>query len=218
MEIDWFPLWASLRVGAAATAISLLAGTPIGWALSRGRIPGTVAIEAVVLLPLVLPPTVLGLFLLTVIGTRSAFGRAWEAVTGGPLVFTLNAAVLAACVSAVPLVARIVRSALDREDPEIEEAARIDGAGRWAIAFHIVLPRLRGTLLAAAGLAFAKSVGDFGATLMVAGSIPGRTQTASMAIYDLANAGREGEALAYAAVLCAAALVVLVVLGGRRVA
>lgn len=218
MDIDWFPLWASLRVGAAATAISLLVGTAIGWALSRGRIPGAAAIEAVVLLPLVLPPTVLGFFLLSAIGARSAFGRAWETLTGAPLVFTLKAAVLAACVSAVPLVARIVRSALDREDPEIEEAARIDGAGRWAIAFHIVLPRLRSTLLAAAGLAFAKSVGDFGATLMVAGNIPGRTQTASIAIYDLANAGREADALAYAAVLCAAALLVLAGLGGRRVA
>lgn len=216
MGDPWFPVWASLRVATAATALSLLFGGLLGWALWRYRFRGRSAAEALLLLPLFLPPTVLGYYLLLLIGARSPFGRAWEAVFGTPLVFTLKAAVLAACVSTVPLVARVVRGALAQTDREIEEAARLDGAGGWALLRHIVLPQLRAPLLAAGALSFARSVGDFGATLMVAGNIPGRTQTASIAIYDLLNAGKDSDALLLVVLVSLLCLVVLLLTGGKR--
>lgn len=215
-ELDWRPVWVSLQVGTAATLLALVLGTLIGYALARARFPGARLVEALVLLPLVLPPTVLGYYLLVLIGQQSPIGAAWRALTGGPLVFTINAAIIAATVATVPIVARQMSAAFAAIDPEIIEAARLDGASSWRILLHIQVPLLEGPLAAGAAIAFARAIGDFGTTLMVAGSLPGRTQTASIAIYDLINAGRDSHALLLAILVSIVSLAVIM-LTSRRV-
>lgn len=210
------PLWASLRVAGAATVVGLVLGSLLAWVVGRWKFPGRGVLEAALLLPLVLPPTVLGYYLLVLIGVQGPVGRAWEAVFGQPLVFTLTAAVVAASLATVPLVARTMRAGMAQTSRDVEEAARIDGAGSWALFWYVVLPQLRAPLLASGALAFARALGDFGATLMVAGNIPGRTQTASVAIYDHIQAGRDAQALYLVVIVSLVCLALLAATGGRR--
>jgi molybdate transport system permease protein len=189
MTIDWFPLWLSLEVATAATAISLLLGIGLAWLLANKQFAGKDLLDALTTLPLALPPTVLGYYLLVVIGRPTWFGRAWEAVTGSPLVFTWKAAVIASTLHAIPLLVKSSRAALENPDRAYERAARSLGASEWRVFWRVSMPLARRPVAAAAALAFARSLGDFGATLMVAGDIPGRTQTAAIAIYDAVESG-----------------------------
>jgi molybdate transport system permease protein len=189
MEMDWFPLWLSLEVAAGATAISLALGLWLAWLLVNRNFTGKELLDAITTLPLALPPTVLGYYLLIAIGRNSWPGRAWEAVTGSPLVFTWRAAVIASILHALPLVVKSSRAALESIDRDCERAGRSLGAAEWSVFFQISLPLARRPIAAATALAFARSLGDFGATLMIAGDIPGRTQTAAIAIYDAVEAG-----------------------------
>jgi molybdate transport system permease protein len=189
MAIDWFPLWLSLRVAAVATAISTLLGIWLGWLLANRRFAGKEIVDAITTLPLALPPTVLGYYLLVVIGRYSWFGRLWEAVTGSPLVFTWKAAVVASTLHAIPLVVKSSRAALESVDRAFERAARSLRASEWRIFWRVNLPLARRPIAAAVVLAFARALGDFGATLMIAGDIPGRTQTAAIAIFDAVESG-----------------------------
>lgn len=215
--IDWRPVLVSLHVASIATVLSLAVGALLGWLFAHRRFPGRRALEAAVLLPLVLPPTVLGYYLLVLVGANGPVGHAWQAIFGAPLVFTRNAAILAACVATVPIVARQLSAAFASIDADATEAARLAGAGGWSLFWHIHLPQIRGPLAAAATIAFARALGDFGTTLMVAGSIPGRTQTASLAIYDLISAGRPQEATVLVVIVSAVALAALAaVAGGNR--
>jgi molybdate transport system permease protein len=205
------------RVAAAATLISLICGSLLGFVFGSRDFAGRRWLMAAVLLPLVLPPTVLGYYLLVLAGRRGPVGEFWMAVFGEPLVFTTNAAVLAACVSAIPIVTRQLAAVFAVINPEIIEAARIDGAGGLRLLFAVHLPLIRPSLFAAGTIAFARAVGDFGATLMVAGNIPGETQTASIAIYELMNGGRDGEALVLVAVISLVALLVLAFTSGAEI-
>ncbi len=189
MTIDWFPLWLSLRVASLATLISLAAGLWIAWVLANYHFRGKELLDAVVTLPLVLPPTVLGYYLLVVLGRMSPLGRLYESVVGQPLVFTWQAAVVASTVHALPLLVKMARAALESVPHSYEKAARNLGASEWRVFWRVSLPLARRAVGAAAVLAFARSLGDFGATLMVAGNIPGRTQTAAVAIYDAVESG-----------------------------
>ena len=189
MPIDWFPLWLSLEVATAATLISVALGLAIAWLLANRDFPGKNLIDAVATLPLALPPTVLGYYLLVVIGRSSWIGRAWEAVTGSPLVFTWRAAVIASTLHAIPLLIKSARAALESVDLACERAARSLGASEWRLFWRVSLPLARRPIAAATVLAFARSLGDFGATLMIAGDIPGRTQTAAIAIFDAVESG-----------------------------
>ena len=189
MEMDWFPLWLSLEVAAGATAISLGLGLWLAWLLVNRNFTGKELLDAVTTLPLALPPTVLGYYLLIAIGRNSWPGRAWEAATGAPLVFTWRAAVIASVLHALPLVVKSSRAALESIDRDCERAGRSLGAAEWRVFLQISLPLARRPIAAATALAFARSLGDFGATLMIAGDIPGRTQTAAIAIYDAVEAG-----------------------------
>jgi len=189
MEMDWFPLWLSLEVAAGAKAISLGLGLWLAWLLVNRNFTGKELLDALTTLPLALPPTVLGYYLLIAIGRNSWPGRAWEAVTGSPLVFTWRAAVIASTLHAIPLVVKSSRAALESIDRDCERAARSLGAAEGRVFFQISLPLARRPIAAATALAFARSLGDFGATLMIAGDIPGRTQTAAIAIYDAVEAG-----------------------------
>ena len=189
MPIDWFPLWLSLRVACFATLLSLALGLWIAWLLANRRFRGKEAVDAIVTLPLVLPPTVLGYYLLVVLGRMSPLGKVYEAVFGAPLVFTWQAAVVASTVHALPLLVKTARAALESVDRSYEKAARSLGASEWRVFWRVSLPLARRAVGAAVVLAFARSLGDFGATLMVAGNIPGRTQTAAVAIYDAVESG-----------------------------
>ena len=189
MLIDWFPLWLSLEVATAATLISVALGLAIAWLLANRDFAGKNLVDAITTLPLALPPTVLGYYLLVVIGRSSWIGRAWEAVTGTSLVFTWRAAVIASTLHAIPLLIKSSRAALESVDVACERAGRSLGASEWRLFWRVSLPLARRPIAAAAVLAFARSLGDFGATLMIAGDIPGRTQTAAIAIFDAVESG-----------------------------
>jgi molybdate transport system permease protein len=189
MEMDWFPLWLSLEVAAGATFLSLALGLWLAWLLVNRNFTGKELLDALTTLPLALPPTVLGYYLLVVIGRNSWPGRAWEALTGTPLVFTWRAAVIASTLHAIPLLVKSSRAALESIDRDCERAGRSLGAPEWRIFWRISLPLARRPIAAATALAFARSLGDFGATLMIAGDIPGRTQTAAIAIFDAVESG-----------------------------
>jgi molybdate transport system permease protein len=189
MAIDWFPLWLSLEVAACATAISLAIGIWLAWLLANRDFKGKDLLDAITTLPLALPPTVLGYYLLVVIGRSSWIGIAWEKVTGTQLVFTWRAAVIASTLHAIPLLVKSARAALENVDRAYERAARSLGASEWRLFWRVSIPLARRPIAAATALAFARSMGDFGATLMVAGDIEGRTQTAAIAIYDAVGSG-----------------------------
>jgi len=207
--MDWSPLWLSLKVAGWATVFSVLLGLPLAYALGRGKFRGRELLEGVSLLPLVLPPTVLGYALLVGLGRRGVVGL-WLEAHGHPLVFTWQGAVAAACVASVPLFISQARIALAAVDPEIVGAARVDGAGFGAILRFVLLPLARPGLIAGTTLAFARALGDFGATLMVAGDTPGRTQTMPLAIYDATLSGDTHTAAAFAAISAALCLTICV--------
>jgi len=216
MEIDWFPLWLSLRVAALSTVASAIIGLALAYLLANQRFRGKEALDAAVVLPLVLPPTVLGYYLLVVIGRESSLGRLYEKVAGQPLVFTWQAAVVAAMLHAIPLLVKSARASLESVDHSYERAARNLGASEWRIFWRITVPLARRPILAAVALAFARSLGDFGATIMIAGNIPGRTQTVAVAIYDAVEAG-DG-ALARTLVLVVSALTLAILWCSNRLA
>jgi molybdate transport system permease protein len=209
MQIDWFPLWLSLRVAVLSTAISLAIGLWLAWLLANREFRGREVLDAAVTLPLVLPPTVLGFYLLVVLGRESALGRLYEWITGGPLVFTWQAAVVAALCHSTPLLVKSARAALESVDRTYERAARNLGASEWKVFRRVSLPLARRSILAAAALAFARSLGDFGVTIMIAGNIPGRTQTVAVAIYDAVESGNGALARVLVLVVSALALAIL---------
>ena len=208
-EIDWFPIKLSFAVASAATLIALFAGGGLAWLLARKRFPGRDLIDAIITLPLVLPPTVLGYYLLVLLGTRSAFGGFLYENFGIRLTFTVTAAIIAATIHALPLVTKSLRAAFESIDPQLEAAALTLGLNPRRIFFRVTLPLARRGVLAATALAFARALGDFGVTIMIAGNIPGKTQTASVAIYDAVQAGRDNTALTLAIIVSFIAVVML---------
>ncbi len=208
-NIDWFPLLLSFRVALIATVLALVVGVALAWLLARRRFPGRDLLDAVVTLPLVLPPTVLGYYLLMLLSRNSAVGRGIKAATGLQLVFTWQGAVVAAMIGALPLVVKTSRAAISNVSEQLEDAARTFGKSEWQIFWRVTLPLASRGIIASAMLAFARALGDFGATLMVAGNIPGRTQTAAIAIYDATQAGRDDYALTLVIILSVIALTLL---------
>ena len=207
--IDWFPIRLSFVVAATATLIALIIGASLAWLLARRHFPGRNLLDALVTLPLVLPPTVLGYYLLVLLGTRSSFGAFLYNRFGIRLTFTVTAAIIAATIHALPLVTKSLRAAFESVDLELEAAARTLGLNERRTFFRITLPLARRGVLAAAALAFARALGDFGVTIMIAGNIPGRTQTASVAIYDAVQAGRDNEAFTLAVIVSVIATALL---------
>ncbi len=208
--LDWFPLWLSLRVSLLATLLVFMTSLPLAWLLARYQFWGKELLNAVTSLPLVLPPTVLGYYLLVVLGQQSPLGR-WLESIGWPLIFTWRGAVVAASVASFPLMTQTARAGFEGIDQRLEAIARTLGRSNFAIFWRVTLPLAWPSLLAGAALTFARALGDFGATLMVAGNIPGRTQTASLYIYDLLQANRRAEAGMMALVVTVLALLLFVV-------
>lgn len=214
MAINWFPLWLSLRVAALATLVSLGLGLWIAYLLANRRFWGKELLDAVVTLPLVLPPTVLGYYLLVVLGRSSPLGHVYEWAFGAPLVFTWQAAVVASTLHAIPLLVKSARAAFDTVDRSYEKAARNLGASDWRVFWRVTLPLSRRAVIAASVLAFARALGDFGATLMIAGDIPGKTQTAAIAIYDAVEGGET--LIAHLLVLALSAVAIGIVYAANR--
>lgn len=188
-QVDWFPLWLSLRVAGLATLISVSIGVALAYVLANFEFRGREALDALTTLPIVLPPTVLGYYLLVLLGRETFLGHIYERLFGTPLVFTWQAAVVAATIHSVPLLVKTARAALESVDRTVQNAARTLGAPEWRVFFRVTLPLARRSILAATVFAFARSLGDFGITIMIAGNIPGRTQTMAVAIYDAVQSG-----------------------------
>ena len=203
----------SLIVASCATAGCVVVGVPLAWALSSRRpSPLATVVEWLVLLPLVLPPTVVGWLLIELLGRRG-LGSFLERL-GVPLLFTLRGAVVASAVVALPLLVLPLRAALQSLDPLMRDAGRIDGAGAVTRAWRIELPLVRGALLAAVTLCFARAIGEFGATIMVAGCMPGRTETLPLAVWSAMASGRSEQALGPALALVGLAALVAAIQRG----
>jgi molybdate transport system permease protein len=200
-------------VAALATGLASVLGVAIAGLLSSSRVWGRELIDAAITAPMVLPPTVLGYYLLVLLGRESALGHAFEALTGSPIVFSRGGAVVAAAIGALPLICKAARAAFESVDVRLVGAARTLGASRLRAFFTVSLPLARRGILAGVMLGFARALGDFGATLMVAGNIPGQTRTASLAIYDAVLSGRDGDATRLSLIMTALAMSVLMGVG-----
>jgi molybdate transport system permease protein len=203
----------SVRVALLATALNAVVGVPLAWFLARRRFPGKGVVELLVTLPLVLPPTVTGYYLIVLLGRRGWLGGPLHALTGWSIAFTWYAAVVAATVMAMPLLVRTARAAIESVDRDLEKAAYTLGRSEWRTAIEVTLPLARNGIVAGLVLAFARALGEFGATLMLAGNIPGRTATAPLAIYTAVQTGETGDALVLVALLTLLSCLVLVVAG-----
>jgi molybdate transport system permease protein len=208
------PLLLTLKVAGLATLLTLVLGMALAYALARYAFWGREFLDAVCTLPLVLPPTVLGYYLIVLIGRRGWIGEWLHENLGISLLFTWQGAVLASAVVAFPLVFKSARAAFEGVDRQLEGAARTLGASEPGVFFRVTLPLAWRGILAGTMLAFARGMGEFGATLMVAGNIPGRTQTLSLAVYDAVEAGRDD--LANFLVLVASSVCVAILLGSGR--
>ena len=187
MVNGWSPLALSLWVSSLAGLAALVLGVALAWLLVRRNFRGKSFLEGLTLLSLVLPPTVLGYYLLVLLGQRG-LGPFIEGFLGIRFVFAWPGAVVAASITALPLVLQTVRVSFAEISKEIEDAARVDGCSEWQLFWRVMLPIAWRGILAGGLLGFLRALGEFGATLMVAGNIPGRTQTLSMAIYDAVQA------------------------------
>jgi len=196
----------SLEVASLATMLSTGLALGLGVMLAHRRL---MILEAVLLTPLVLPPTVLGYFLLVMLGRNSSLGEAWQAVFGSPLVFSRIGIVLAAVVTSLPLVLQSTRAAIEGVDTTLIQAARTLGAGPWSTFFRVTLPLASRGIAAGVVLGFARALGDFGVTLMVGGNLSGETRTASLAIFDAFLGDRPAEALQLSMMMAGLAIVLV---------
>ncbi len=209
----WTTLALTLKVAVWATAINLVLGAAVGWLLARRSFFGRDLLDAVLTLPFVLPPTVLGYYLLVVVGKHGWLGGWLDRAFGINLIFTWQGAVIAATIVSFPLILKSARTAFEGVDPQLEKGARVLGLGEAALFFRITLPMAWPGILAGTLLVFARSLGEFGATLMIAGSIPGRTQTLSIAVFEAVQAGQDSVANTLVVIISVTCIVVLLAAG-----
>ncbi|OAM91379.1 molybdate ABC transporter permease subunit [Termitidicoccus mucosus] len=184
----------TLAIALAGTLLILPPGIALAWLLARPAWPGKAAVETLVALPLVIPPVATGLILLKLVGRRGPLGSFFENMLGIEIVFTWKAVLIATAVMSFPLFVRTARVAFEEVDPRFNQVARTLGAGPWDAFFTVTLPLAARGLLAGAVLAFARALGEFGATIMIAGVIPGETITLALGIYHHVQLGRDAEA------------------------
>ncbi len=209
-------LWLSLKVAGLATLLNIVLGTAAGFALARWRFAGRDVLDTVLTLPMVMPPTVLGYYLLVLLGRNGPIGGWLQNTFGINLIFTWQGAVIAAMVVTFPLVFKPARAAFEGVNPQLEQAARVLGLRERSVFFRVSLPLAWRGILAGVLLAFARALGEFGATLMVAGSLPGKTQTLSIAVYEAVQAGED--ALANQLVLLISMVCIVILLAVGRLA
>ena len=206
-------------VAASATVLVTAAGTALGWVLARRRFRGREAVDALLMLPLVLPPTVTGYYLIVVLGRRGVLGGPLHDLTGVSIPFSWVACVIAASVVALPLMVRAARGAFESVDDDLLLAGASLGRGPWFVFTRLAVPLARRGLAVGIVLSFARAIGEFGATLLLAGNIAGRTQTLPLAIYEALLTGDDRTALMLSVVLTVvslAAMALLTRLGSRR--
>ena len=196
---DWSPLWISVQVAVLATVCSVILGTALAYGVMKLKKLRPLA-DAVLTLPLVLPPTVVGFFLLILLGKNSVIGQFFNEI-GLPFIFTMRGAVAAAFVVSFPLMYRSARGAMEQMDRQLLYAARTLGANEGKIFFRVILPNCRIGIFAGTILAFARAMGEFGATIMLAGNIPGKTQTMALAVYTAVQGGNREEAFQWAVII-----------------
>lgn len=192
--MNWAPLVLSLEIAALSMVVALVAGTALAVLLEWRKLPARDLVDALVSAPLVLPPTVLGYYLLVALGSDSALGHAWERLTGSTIVFSFAGAVIAAAVGSLPLVVRSARVGLESVDQNLIAAACTLGASPRRVLFTVVLPLAAPGVIAGAMLAFARALGDYGITQMVAGQMINGTETASIHVMNALYGGREHDA------------------------
>lgn len=218
--IDWAAFWSpillSLRVALLSSVAAMALGTAVAWRMSRRQFRGSTLLETAFMLPLVLPPTVVGFVLLMLLGRRSWIGQAAEWLFQAPIVFSWWAAVIASTVVAFPLVYQTMKTGFLSVDRSMEDAARNAGAGERQVFAYITLPLAFRSFLAAYVLGFARGFGEFGATLMIAGNIPGRTQTVPTAIYIAVDAGHTAMAWTWTAAMVVVSFLLLLLVGRRQ--
>jgi len=210
-QADWSPLALSLQVAAVATLLALAAGLAMGWVFARRRFPGSAVAEAILVLPLVLPPTVIGYGILLLVGRRSTLGAWLYRYFDYTIIFNWHGAVVASAVVALPLVLKSASAAFAGVDRSLEAAAGTLRQSPWSVFLRVTLPLAWPGILAGTLLAFARAMGEFGASLMVAGSIAHKTQTLSMAIYDAVQSGQDDTALLLVLVTSLISVAILVV-------
>jgi molybdate transport system permease protein len=206
-------LWLSIKVSVVATALNAVIGIPLAYVLARRRFRGRAVVDVLVTLPLVLPPTVTGYYLIVLLGRRGYLGAPLYDVTGWTVAFTWYAAVIAATVMALPLLVRTARAAIESVDQNFERAAFTLGRSEWRTALEVTLPLARNGILAGLVLAFARALGEFGATIMLAGNVPGKTQTLPLSIYTAVQTGEAGQAMVLVGVLTLLSCAVVVASG-----
>ena len=184
MTLDPFPLYLTVQVSLCATVLVVLLGTPLAWTLARKQFWGKHLVDALVMQPMVIPPTVLGYYLLVLFGRNSWLGHFLEHYLGVQLVFNWKGAVIAATVASLPLFVKPARTAIESVDVAFEDVARLLGRSEWSVIRTVTLPLAWRGLVAGTVMAFTRAMGEFGTTLMVMGNIPGKLQTVSIAIYD----------------------------------
>jgi molybdate transport system permease protein len=211
--VDLTPLWMTLKVAGVATLLTFIVGVSLAFLVARSRFWGREGLDALCTLPLVLPPTVLGYYLIVLIGRQGWLGRWLQETWGISLIFTWQGAVLAAAVVSLPLIFKSARTAFEEVNPELENAARTLGLSETAVFFRVSLPLAWRGILAGAMLAFARAMGEFGATLMVAGNLPGKTQTLSLAVYDAVQAGNDAGATVLVIIISTVCVTILAISG-----
>jgi molybdate transport system permease protein len=199
----------SVRVATVATLLNALLGIPLAYVLARKRFRWRWLVDLLVTLPLVLPPTITGYYLIVLLGRRGWMGAPLYRLTGWSVAFTWYAAVIASAVMAMPLLVRTARAAIESVDRDLERAAFTLGRSEWRTALEVTLPLARNGILAGLVLAFARALGEFGATLMLAGNIPGRTTTVPLAIYTAVQTGEASEVLVLVGALTGVSCVVI---------
>jgi molybdate transport system permease protein len=199
--LDLSPLYLTMKVSFTATVFTVAGGLALAWLMAKREFPGKTVLDVIVMQPLVIPPTVLGYYLLTVFGARGPLGRFLEGTMGLDIVFTWRGAVVAAVVSSLPLFVKPAKAALEGVGQDLENAARLLGKTEMEVFRTVTLPLAWRGIAAGAVMAFARATGEFGATLMVAGNIPGETRTLPIAIYDAVQTGDASAANALVAVI-----------------
>lgn len=215
-EAFWMPVWLSVKTSLCSSIIAFILGTAAARWMHRAVFRGKSLVETFLMLPLVLPPTVVGFLLLVILGRNSWIGSMAEWLFAQPVVFSWAAAVIAAVVVSFPLVYQTMKVGFDSIDSELEDAARSTGAGEWQVFRWITLPLLRSAAGTAYVLALARGLGEFGATWMVAGNIPGKTQTLPTAIYLAVGNGESGLAWAWTGIVVLFSWMLLALAGNGR--
>jgi molybdate transport system permease protein len=211
MNYDWQPLWLTFKLASVTTLVLCLVGIPFAWWLAHTRVRIKPALEALVSMPLVLPPSVLGFYLLLAFSPQSWLGHFLDQVVGVKLAFSFTGLVLGSIIFSFPFLVHPVQSGFQNLPASLSEAAWTLGKSRWQTFLHVLLPNIRPSLLAGIVLSFAHTVGEFGVVLMIGGNIPGSTRVASLAIYDEVESLNYATANFYALVLFAVSFVLLLV-------